>query len=249
MEEKIAIVTGGSRGIGKEAALLLARNGYKVCINYNNNAKAADEVVENIKNGGGAAIAIKANVANEHEVIDLFAQVDQKLGKVTALVNSAGILSAKTSIEGLDAARIEKVLTTNVIGTMLCCREAVKRMAYKYGGCGGSIVNLSSMAALKGSPNDFIDYAVSKGAIDTLTIGLAQEVAKEGIRVNAVRPGIIKTEMHNDSGDMNRVKNIEASIPLGRAGEAFEVAEAIYWLISEKVSYTTGAFINVSGGR
>lgn len=249
MKEKIAIVTGASRGIGRETAILLAKNGYKVCVNYHKNETAANDVVNSIKSIGGVAIAIQANVANESEIIAMFQRVDSELGLVTALINSAGILAPKASIESLDSLRIERILATNVIGTMICCREAVKRMAYKYNGGGGSIVNLSSIAALKGSPNEFIDYAVSKGAIDTLTIGLAQEVASAGIRVNAVRPGIIKTEMHNDTGDMDRLKNLSPTIPIGRVGEALEVAEAIYWLVSDKSSYTTGSFINVAGGR
>lgn len=245
----IAIVTGASRGIGRATALLLAKHGYQICVNYNKNQAAAIEVVNSIKHSGGHAIAIQADISDETQVMKMFGQVDNQLGKLTALVNNAGILFTQSSIENLTAERINTIFKTNVTGTILCCREAVKRMSYRHGGTGGSIVNLSSRAAVLGSAHEYIDYAASKGAIDSVTIGLAQEVAKQGIRVNAVRPGVIDTEMHTDGGEANRVHRLKTLIPLQRYGKTEDVAAAIYWLISEQSSYSTGTFIDVSGGR
>lgn len=245
----IAIVTGASRGIGRATALLLAKHGYQICVNYNKNQAAALEVVNSIKNVGGHAIAIQADISDETQIVQMFEQVDNQFGKLTALVNNAGILFTQSSIEDLNAERINTIFKTNVTGTILCCREAVKRMAHQYAGKGGSIVNLSSRAAVLGSAHEYIDYAASKGAIESFTIGLSQEVAKQGIRVNAVRPGVIDTEMHADGGEANRVHRLKALIPLQRYGTAEDVAAAIYWLISEQSSYSTGTFIDVSGGR
>lgn len=245
----IAIVTGASRGIGRATALLLAKHGYKICVNYHKNQSAALEVVTSIKHAGGQAIAIQADISDEKQVVQLFEQVDNQLGRITALVNNAGILFTQSSIEDLNAERINTVFKTNVTGTILCCREAVKRMSHQHGGSGGSIVNLSSRAAVLGSAHEYIDYAASKGAIDSFTIGLAQEVAQQCIRVNTVRPGVIDTEMHADGGEPNRVHRLKTLIPLQRYGTTDDVAAAIYWLISEQSAYSTGTFIDVSGGR
>lgn len=227
----------------------MAKHGYQICVNYNKNQFAAIEVVDAIKSIGGNAIAIQANISDEKQVLQMFDQVDNRLGKLNALVNNAGILFTQSSIENPNTKRINNIFITNVTGTILCCREAVKRMAYQHGGNGGSIVHLSSRAAVLGSTHEYIDYAASKGAIDSFTIGLAQEVAKQGIRVNAVRPGVIDTEMHADGGEINIVHRLKAMIPLQRYGTVEDVDEAIYWLISEQSSYSTGTFIDVSGGR
>jgi NAD(P)-dependent dehydrogenase (short-subunit alcohol dehydrogenase family) len=246
---KILIVTGGSRGIGAATALLAAQRGYAVCVNYLHNREAADEVVRNIEQTGRHAIAVAADVASEPDVLRLFDTVDRELGRLTALVNNAGILEKQTRLEGIDAARLNRVFATNVTGSFLCSREAVRRMSTKRGGEGGGIVNVSSRASQIGSPGEYIDYAASKGAVDSLTIGLAKEVAEEGIRVNAVRPGFIYTGMHASGGEPNRVDRVKAFAPMKRGGTAEEVASAILWLLSEEASYTTGAFIEVSGGR
>ena len=245
----VAIITGASRGIGVAIALLLARRKYKICINYNKNQLAAQDIVQQIEKIGGAAIAVQADVADEEQIVRMFSVVDQKLGQINALVNNAGILFPQTSVEHLTAARVNQILQTNVTGTIICCREAIKRMAYKNGGIGGSIVNISSRAAVLGSPHEYVDYAASKGAIDTITTGLALELADQGIRVNAVRPGIIYTEMHASGGEANRVERLKSKIPMQRGGYPNEVAEAVYWLLSEKASFTTGTFIDVAGGR
>ena len=245
----VAIITGASRGIGRATALLLAKHNYAICVNYTQKKAAATEVIQEIRNSGGNAIAVQADISNEDQVIQMFNTVDHELGKLTALVNNAGILFKQSSIENLTAERMNQIFKTNVTGTMLCCREAVKRMAYKHAGNGGSIVNLSSRAALLGSAHEYIDYAASKGAVESLTIGLAQEVANQGIRVNAIRPGLIDTEMHADGGEATRIERLKSTIPMQRGGSAHEVAEAIYWLISNKSSFTTGSFIDVSGGR
>lgn len=247
--EKIAIITGSSSGIGKATAILLNQEGYKICVNYNKNKDGAEDVVDIITRSGGQAIAVKADISNEDEVIDMFNIVDSKLGTLTALVNNAGILLPQSSIEGLNEARINTILRTNVTGTILCCREALKRMSYKNGGNGGGIVNVSSAASRLGAAGEYIDYAASKGAIDTLTIGLAQEVAAYGVRVNCVRPGFIYTGMHASGGEPNRVGRLKSKIPMQRGGEDFEVANAIYWLLSESSSFSTGTFIDVSGGK
>jgi len=247
--DKIMIVTGASRGIGAAVARLAARRGYAVCVNYQRRRDAADAVVRDIEGEGGRAIAVAADVADEAQVVALFETVDRELGRVDALVNNAGILERQTTVEQLDAARIGRILATNVVGTFVCCREAVRRMAPRHGGRGGAIVNVSSMAARLGSPNEYVDYAASKGAVDTLTIGLSKEVGGDGIRVNGVRPGLIRTEMHASGGEPGRVDRLMGGVPLGRGGEPEEVAAAVLWLCSDEAAYTTGTFIDVSGGR
>ena len=245
----ILLVTGGSRGIGAATARLAAARGYAVCLSYRSNAAAAAAVVADIERAGGEALAVAADVASEADVLRLFETVDARLGRLTALVNNAGILERQTTLLNTDAARWQRVLATNVIGSFLCAREAVRRMSTGLGGAGGAIVNVSSMAAKLGSPGEYVDYAASKGAIDSLTIGLAKEVAAEGIRVNAVRPGVIYTEIHASGGEPGRVDRVKAAVPMQRGGTAEEVARAILWLLSDEASYSTGAFIDVSGGR
>ncbi|MBI3526045.1 MAG: SDR family oxidoreductase [Betaproteobacteria bacterium] len=247
--KKVLLVTGGSRGIGAAIARLAARDGYAVCISYLRNREAADAVVGEIAKAGGKAIAVAADVSAEGDVMRLFKYVDDAYGPVTALVNNAGILEGQSRVEHMDAARLTRIFATNVIGSFLCAREAVRRMSTKNGGAGGAIVNISSAAARLGSPGEYVDYAASKGAIDTLTTGLAKEVAAEGIRVNAVRPGIIYTDIHASGGEPNRVERLKESVPMKRGGQADEVARAVVWLLSEEASYSTGAFIDVSGGR
>ncbi len=246
---KIMIVTGGSRGIGAATALLAAQRGYTVCVNYLHGRKAAEGIVRSIEQIGRHAIAVAADVASEPDMVRLFETVDRELGPVTALVNNAGILEKQTRLDGIDVARLQRVFATNVIGPFICSREAVRRMSTRHGGQGGGIVNVSSRASQIGSPGEYIDYAASKGAVDSLTIGLAKEVAEEGIRVNAVRPGFIYTDMHASGGEPNRVDRVKAFVPMQRGGRPEEVASAILWLLSEEASYTTGAFIEVSGGR
>ena len=246
---KIMVVTGGSRGIGAATALLAAQRGYAVCVNYLHNRTAAEKIVRDIARVGGQAIAVAADVASEPDVKRLFETVDRELGCLSALVNSAGILETQTRLDGIDAARLHRIFATNVIGSFICSREAVRRMSTRHGGEGGGIVNVSSRASQIGSPGEYIDYAASKGAVDSLTIGLAKEVAEEGIRVNAVRPGFIYTDMHASGGEPNRVDRVKQFAPMKRGGTAEEVASAILWLLSEEASYTTGAFIDVSGGR
>ncbi|MEO0443000.1 MAG: SDR family oxidoreductase [Pseudomonadota bacterium] len=246
---KIILVTGGSRGIGKKTALLAAEQGYAVCINYLKNKTAADQVVEAILKAGGKAIAIAADLSQESEVVRLFNAIDQQLGRLSALVNNAAIVCQQMPLSEIKAERLQKVFATNVSGSFICAREAVKRMSTAQGGQGGSIVNLSSVAAKLGSPNEYVDYAASKAAIDAMTIGLAKEVADQAIRVNAVRPGLIYTDIHASGGDPNRVERLQSSLPMGRGGQPEEVAKAILWLLSDEASYTTGSFIDVSGGR
>ena len=245
----ILLVTGAGRGIGAATATLAARRGYAVCVNYLHNQAAAMRVVDAIEHEGGRAIAVAADVSVEAEVLRLYESIDQQLGPVTALVNNAGILERQARVQSIDAARLQRVFATNVIGSFLCAREAVLRMSTAHGGRGGAIVNVSSVAARTGSPNEYVDYAASKGAIDSFTRGLAAEVASEGIRVNAVRPGFIHTDMHASGGEPDRIERVKASVPLGRGGQAEEVAQAILWLLSAEASYTTGAFIDVAGGR
>jgi NAD(P)-dependent dehydrogenase (short-subunit alcohol dehydrogenase family) len=246
---KVVLITGGSRGIGAATALLAARAGYAVAVNYSANSLAADEVVRQIRQGGGTAITVQADVAEESQVLAMFEKVDAKLGRLTALVNNAGVVDQTSRVDGMSVARLKRMFDINVIGTMVCAREAVKRMSTRYGGAGGAIVNVSSAAARLGAPGQYVDYAAAKGAIDTFTIGLAKEVATEGIRVNAVRPGIIETEIHASGGLPDRARDLAPQVPMQRAGTADEVARAIVWLLSEESSYTTGALLDVAGGR
>lgn len=245
----VLLVTGGGRGIGAATALAAARRGYVVAVNYRRDAAAADQVVRAIREGGGRAQAFAADVAVEAEVVELFVNVERSLGPLTALVNSAGVLETQRRVESIDAARMQRIFATNVFGTLLCCREAVRRMSTRHGGHGGAIVNVSSVAARTGSPGEYVDYAASKGAVDSLTVGLAHEVATEGIRVNGVRPGFIYTDMHADGGEPGRVDRVKAFVPMRRGGQAEEVAQAICWLLSDEASYSTGTFIDVAGGR
>ena len=246
---KVLVITGGSRGIGAATALLAADRGYTVCINYQKNQMAAEAVIGKIKEKGGNAIAVAADVSLESDVKNLFKVVDEKLGPITALVNNAGILEKQIRVEDIDEARLHRIFSANVVGSFLCAREAIRRMSTKHGGHGGSIVNVSSAASRLGSAGEYVDYAASKGAIDTLTIGLSREVAEEGIRVNAVRPAFIYTDMHADGGEPGRVDRIKESLPMKRGGQPAEVANAIIWLISEEASYTTGTFIELAGGK
>ena len=246
---KVVLVTGGGRGIGAATALLAARRGYAVAVNYLRDADAADEVVARIVADGGDAAALQADVAVEAQVAGLFARLDARFGRLDALVNNAGVLETQMRLDCMDAARVRRVLEANVVGPLLCCREAVRRMSTRHGGQGGAIVNVSSVAALTGSPGEYVDYAASKGALDTLTRGLAQEVAQEGIRVNGVRPGFIYTGMHASGGEPGRVDRVKAFVPMRRGGQPEEVAQAILWLLSDEASYSTGGFIDVAGGR
>jgi len=246
---RVAIVTGASRGIGAATALRLAQDTYAVCVNYFSNGKLAAAVVEKIEAGGGIALAVGADVGSEAGVQRLFETVDKELGPVTALVNNAGIVMPQMRVEQMSAERINRTFATNVTGCLLCSREAIRRMSTRRGGAGGAIVNVSSGASRIGSANEYVDYAASKGAVDTLTRGLALEVADEGIRVNCVRPGFIYTDMHASGGEAGRVDRLAPTIPMRRGGEPREVAAAITWLISDESSYSTGAFIDVAGGR
>ncbi|MNO75328.1 Glucose 1-dehydrogenase 1 [compost metagenome] len=246
---KVMLITGASRGIGAATALLAAERGYAVGINYRSQREAAEELVRQIENRGGRAVALGADVASEEDVVRMFRELDQAFGRLDVLVNNAGILETQMRVENMDASRLQRVLAVNVTGSFLCAREALKRMSTHHGGQGGSIVNVSSMASRLGSPNEYVDYAAAKGAIDSMTIGLAKEVAAEGVRVNAVRPGLINTEIHASGGEPGRVERLKSAIPLGRGGEPEEVARAILWLASDEASYTTGGFIDISGGR
>ena len=245
---KVAIITGAGRGIGAATAKLFARNGYAVCINYKSDKKSANDLAKLITADGGQCITVQADVSCENDVERLFSTIDNALVTVTVLVNNAGIVKKQSRLEDMNAERINSILTNNVTSYFLCCRAAVKRMSTRYSGLGGVIVNVSSGAALSGSPNEYIDYAASKGAIDTLTKGLSLEVAAEGIRVNCVRPGLIYTDMHADGGEPERIERLKDIIPLQRGGQPEEVAEAIYWLASEKSSFSTGNYLDLAGG-
>jgi NAD(P)-dependent dehydrogenase (short-subunit alcohol dehydrogenase family) len=245
----ILIVTGGSRGIGAATARLAAERGYAVCVNYRSNRAAAEAVVADIEKTGGRAIAVGADVSVEADVLRLFDTTDSRLGRLTALVNNAGILEIQSRVEQIDAARLGRIFATNVTGAFLCAREGVKRMSTGRGGPGGAMVNVSSRAAQLGAPGEYVDYAASKAALDAMTIGLAREVAGEGIRVNGVRAGIIYTEIHASGGEPGRVDRLGPQLPMKRGGEAIEVARAILWLLSDEASYSTGTFIDVAGGR
>ena len=243
------MITGGGRGIGAATARLAGSRGYAVCVNYRQNREAAERVVTAIEADGARAIAVAADVAVESDVVRLFEAAEKMLGPLSALVNNAGILETQMRVEAMDAARLHRVFATNVIGAFMCAREAVRRMSTSHGGSGGAIVNVSSGAARLGSPGEYVDYAASKGAIETLTVGLAQEVAAEGIRVNAVRPGYIYTDMHASGGEPDRVERVKATVPMKRGGQPDEVAKAILWLLSDEASFTTGTFLDVTGGR
>ncbi|AHL76044.1 sugar dehydrogenase [Stutzerimonas stutzeri] len=246
---RVMLITGASRGIGAATARLAAAQGYALCLNYHHRQDAAEQLLAELKDAGTHAIAVAADVAEEAQVDRLFATIDTEFGQLDVLVNNAGMLERQMRLDEMDAARLMRVLAVNVMGSFLCARQAVKRMSTRYGGHGGAIINVSSIAAKLGAPNEYIDYAAAKGAIDSMTLGLAKEVAAEGIRVNAVRPGVIRTEIHASGGEPGRVERVQSSVPMGRGGEAEEVAEAILWLASEKASYASGALLDISGGR
>lgn len=247
--DRILLVTGGSRGIGAATALWAASHGFAVAVNYASNSTAADAVVQQIRDAGGQAIAVHADVSDEAQVLRMFEQVDASLGRITALVNNAGVVDVASRVDQMSLARFKRMFDINVIGTLLCAREAVRRMSSRHGGQGGSIVNVSSVAASLGAPGQYVDYAASKGAIDTFTLGLAREVATEGIRVNAVRPGVIDTDIHASGGQPDRAQQLSPLIPMRRPGTAQEVANAIGWFLSDEASYATGTLLDVAGGR
>jgi NAD(P)-dependent dehydrogenase (short-subunit alcohol dehydrogenase family) len=243
------VITGSGRGIGAATALLAATRGYSVCVNYRENQRAAEGVVEAIRSSGGNAVSIQADVSKESEVARLFDSCQNAFGRPTALVNNAGMLEQQMRVESMSVDRLHRIFATNVIGPFLCVREAVRRMSIKHGGPGGAIVNLSSGAARLGSPGEYVDYAASKGAIETMTVGLSKELADDGIRVNGVRAGHIYTDMHASGGEPGRVDRLKDGVPLRRGGTPEEVARAILWLLSSEASYTTGSFLDVTGGR
>lgn len=249
MTSRIAVVTGGSRGIGAATVLRLATMGWDVCLTFREREAEAAEVVRRCTELGGRALAVRVDVSVEAEVVDLFATVDAELGALTALVNNAGIVDRQSRVDEMDAARVTRMLAVNVVGAFVCAREAVRRMSTRHGGPGGAIVNVSSMASRLGSPGEYVDYAASKAAIDALTLGLSKEVAAEGIRVNAVRPGTVDTEIHASGGEPDRIERVKHAIPMGRAGRADEIANAVAWLCSDEASYVTGALLDVTGGR
>ncbi|QGZ30650.1 SDR family oxidoreductase [Stutzerimonas stutzeri] len=246
---KVMLITGASRGIGAATARLAAAQGYALCLNYHHRQDAAELLLQEIKSAGNHAIAVSADVSDEAQVARLFAAIDDEFGQLDVLVNNAGMLERQMRLDEMDAARLARVFAVNVTGSFLCAREAVRRMSTRHGGYGGAIINVSSIAAKLGAPNEYIDYAAAKGAIDSMTLGLAKEVAAEGIRVNAVRPGVIRTEIHASGGEPGRVERVKAGVPMGRGGEPEEVAEAILWLASEKASYASGALLDIAGGR
>ncbi len=248
-KKPIMLITGGSRGIGAATALLAAERGWQVAISYLGNASAADAVVAQIKANGGHALAVQADVGIDADVERLFKTVDDQLGRLNSLINNAGMLELQTRLDQMDLARWQRVFSANVFGTFLCAKQAVLRMSKRHGADGGTIVNVSSAAARLGSPNEFIDYAAAKGAVDSMTLGLAKEVAAEGVRVNAVRPGLIYTDIHTSAGEPGRVDRAKAGVPMQRGGSSAEVAEAIVWLASEQSSYVTGTLLDVTGGR
>jgi NAD(P)-dependent dehydrogenase (short-subunit alcohol dehydrogenase family) len=247
--EQVLLVTGGSRGIGAATALLAATKGYAVAVNYAVHSEAADAVVRQIEAAGGKAFAVQADVAHEDQVLAMFAAIDAKLGRLTALVNNAGIVDVTSRVDEMSTSRLQRMFAVNVIGSIVCAREAVRRMSTRHGGAGGAIVNVSSAASRLGAPGQYVDYAATKGAIDAFTLGLAKEIAAEGIRVNAVRPGLIETDIHASGGLPNRVRELEHLVPMKRGGSAEEVAQAIVWLLSPEASYTTMSLVEVSGGR
>ena len=249
MKNKIALITGASRGIGAATAVLAARQGWAVAVNYQGNQAAADAVVQQIRAAGGTALAVQADVADEAQVLAMFATVDAQLGRLTALVNNAGVVDRTQRVDEMSVQRLRRMFDINVIGSIVCAREAVRRMSTRHGGQGGAIVNVSSAAARLGAAGQYVDYAAAKGAIDTFTVGLAREVAAEGIRVNAVRPGLIETDIHASGGLPDRVRDLAHQVPMQRGGTAEEVAAAIVWLMSDASPYTTMSLLEVSGGR
>jgi NAD(P)-dependent dehydrogenase (short-subunit alcohol dehydrogenase family) len=246
---KVLLITGGSRGIGAATALLASKEGYAVAVNFRANSLAADEVVRQIQANGGKAMAVQADVAIEADIMAMFETVDLKFGALSALVNNAGVVDAASRVDAMSGERLKRMFDINVIGSMICAREAVRRMSTKHGGKGGAIVNVSSIAASLGAAGQYVDYAASKGAIDTFTVGLGRELAAEGIRVNAVRPGVIDTEIHASGGQPDRAKTLASMLPMQRPGTAQEVAQAIVWLLSDQASYTTSSLLDISGGR
>ena len=249
MNQQVLLITGGSRGIGAATALLAAQRGYAVAVNYTSNSLAADEVIRSIRAAGGTAIAVQADVGDEAQVMAMFEKIDAKLGRLTALVNNAGVVDVKARVDEMSVERLERMFRINIVGSFVCAREAVRRMSTKHGGSGGAIVNVSSVAARVGGPGEYVDYAASKGAIDSFTLGLAKEVADEGIRVNAVRPGLVDTDIHASGGQPERAHRLAPVVPMRRIGNPDEIAAAIVWLLSTEASYTTGALLDVSGGR